>query len=137
MVAYPIKDCPLTAVRFTGEAIHEDEDAFWRKDGSVMPVSYSPAPVDLPGGTGSVVAFRDITERQTRELRELEALSWVGRIRDALDEDRLVLYAQPIIDVATGNTVHHEMLVRMMSPDGEVIAPGGVFAGRRKARPDR
>ena len=83
--------------------------------------------MQLHDGAGSVVAFRDITERQTRELRErheLEALSWVGRIRDALDEDRLVLYAQPIIDVATGTTVHHELLVRMIAPSGEVIAPG-------------
>jgi PAS domain S-box-containing protein len=125
--AYRIEDCPLAKVRFTGEAIHADEDGFRRKDGSVLPVSYSSAPVALQGGTGSVVAFRDITERQARELRErreLEALSWVGRIRDALDEDRLVLYAQPIIEVATGNTVHHELLVRMIAPGGEVIAPG-------------
>jgi PAS domain S-box-containing protein len=125
-VAYPIEDCPLTTVRLTGEAIRADEDGFWRKDGSAMPVSYSSAPVELEGGTGSVVAFRDITERQTRELRErreLEALSWVGRIRDALDEDRLVLYAQPIIELATGNTVHHELLVRMIAPGGDVIAP--------------
>jgi PAS domain S-box-containing protein len=125
--AYPIEDCPLATVRVTGEAIRVEEDGFWRKDGSAMPVSYSSAPVELHDGTGSVVAFRDITERQTRELRErreLEALSWVGRIRDALDEDRLVLYAQPIIDVATGETVHHEMLVRMIAPSGEVIPPG-------------
>jgi PAS domain S-box-containing protein len=126
-VAYPIDDCPLTSVRVTGESIHADEDGFWRKDGSAMPVSYSSAPVDLHDGTGSVVAFRDITERQTRELRErreLKALSWVGRIRDALDDDRLVLYAQPIIDVVTGATAHHELLVRLIAPGGEVIAPG-------------
>jgi PAS domain S-box-containing protein len=125
--AYPIEDCPLTSVRLTGEAIHADEDGFWRKDGSAMPVSYSSAPVVLHDGTGSVVAFRDITERQTRELRErreLEALSWVGRIRDALDEDRLVLYAQPIIEVATGAVAHHELLVRLIARDGAVIAPG-------------
>jgi PAS domain S-box-containing protein len=121
------EDGPLSRVRVTGKAIHADEDGFRRKDGSAMPVSYSSAPVHLQDGTGSVVAFRDITERQTRELRErreLEALSWVGRIRDALDEDRLVLYAQPIIDVASGETIHHELLVRMLAPDGEVIAPG-------------
>jgi len=91
-----------------------------------MPVSYSSAPVRMHDGTGSVVAFRDITERQTRERRErreLEALSWVGRIRDALDEDRLVLYAQPILDVVTGEAVHHELLVRVIAPSGEVIHP--------------
>jgi PAS domain S-box-containing protein len=124
--AYRVEDCPLSRVRITGEAFHADEDGFWRKDGSAMPVSYSSAPVRLQDGTGSVVAFRDITERQTRQLRErrqLEALSWVGRIRDALDEDRLVLYAQPVIDVAPGESVHHELLVRMIAPGGEVIAP--------------
>jgi PAS domain S-box-containing protein len=125
--AYRIEDCPLTRVRIRGESVHSDEDAFWRKDGSAMPVSYSSAPVQLHDGTGCVVAFRDITERQTRALRErreLEALSWVGRIRDALDEDRLVLYAQPIVDVVSGETVHHELLLRMIAPGGEVIAPG-------------
>jgi PAS domain S-box-containing protein len=125
--AYPIEDCPLAAVRHTGEAINTDEDGFWRKDGTVMPVSYSSAPVHLTDGTGSVVAFRDITERRARELqerRELEALSWVGRIRDALDDNRLTLYAQPIIDLRTGETAHHELLVRLVAPGGEVIAPG-------------
>jgi PAS domain S-box-containing protein len=124
---YRIEDCPLANVRTTGEAISVDEDGFWRKDGSAVPVSYSSAPVDLQDGTGSVVAFRDISERQARELRErreLEALSWVGRIRDALAEDRLVLYAQPIIEVVTGETVHHELLIRMIAPCGEIIAPG-------------
>ena len=125
--AYPVEDCPLAAVRVTGEPVHADEDGFWRKDGSSVPVSYSSAPVHLHDGTGSVVAFRDITERQKREAqerRELEALSWVGRIRDGLDEDRFVLYAQPIIDIATGATSHHELLVRLIAPGGEVIAPG-------------
>ncbi len=124
---YRIEDCPLASVRITLEPFHADEDRFWRKDGSAMPVSYSSAPVRLHDGMGSVVAFRDITERQSRELRErraLEALSWVGRIRDALEEKRLVLYAQPIIEVATGRTVQHELLVRLISPDGQVIAPG-------------
>jgi PAS domain S-box-containing protein len=124
---YPVEDCPLAAVRVKGEPVHADEDGFWRKDGSSVPVSYSSAPVRLHDGTGSVVAFRDITERQKRELqerRELEALSWVGRIRDGLDEDRFVLYAQPIIDLATQTTAHHELLVRLIAPNGEVIAPG-------------
>ena len=78
--AFRVEDCPLAKVRITGEAIHADDDGFWRKDGSAIPVSYPSAPVHLHDGTGSVVAFRDITERQTRELQErheLEALSWL------------------------------------------------------------
>lgn len=123
---YAVEDCALAQVRKTGVAVHSEEDLFWRKDGSVLPVSYSSAPVQLTAGVGSVVAFRDITERQERELRirrELEALSWVGRIRDALRESRFMLYAQPITDLLSGETVKHELLVRMIGTNGEVIRP--------------
>jgi PAS domain S-box-containing protein len=125
--AHALADCPLSTVVSTGSPARGDDDRFQCKDGTTIPVSFSSAPVDLRDGTGSVVAFRDITELKVRELevrRELEAMSWVGRIRDALDTDRLTLYAQPILDVATGETVQHELLVRMIGTDGEIIAPG-------------
>ncbi|MBJ7329725.1 MAG: EAL domain-containing protein [Solirubrobacteraceae bacterium] len=124
---YPHQDCPLSRVRHTGEAVLVEDDTFWRQDGSALEVSCSSSPIDLDGGTGSVVAFRDITARKAndrRVRRELEALSWVGRIRDALDEKRLVLFAQPIVDIATGETVYHELLVRMRSLTDESIPPG-------------
>ncbi len=49
-------------------------------------------------------------------------LQWVDRIRTALAEERLALLAQPIMDLDTGR-VHHEILLRMLAPDGELIAP--------------
>jgi diguanylate cyclase (GGDEF)-like protein/PAS domain S-box-containing protein len=52
------------------------------------------------------------------------ALTWVERIRRALDEDRFVLFAQPILDLADRRVARHELLVRMLSEDGEVIGPG-------------
>ncbi len=126
-LSYPIEDCPLAQVSETGVAVHVEEDGFWRKDGSAMAVSYTAAPITLGDARGSVVAFRDITEQKADELRvrrELDALSWVSRIRDALANDRFVLYAQPIIDLTTGATVQHELLLRMLGAAGEVIAPG-------------
>ena len=47
----------------------------------------------------------------------------MGRIRDALDQDRFVLYAQPILDLTTNLVVQHELLLRMVSPEGEIILP--------------
>jgi PAS domain S-box-containing protein len=80
---------------------------------------------------GSVEAFHsqlvDVTDRKERESRlehDVGEAVWLGRIRDALDEDRLVLYAQPIVDLMTGQTVQHELLLRMRSEDGEIIPPG-------------
>jgi diguanylate cyclase (GGDEF)-like protein/PAS domain S-box-containing protein len=52
-----------------------------------------------------------------------QALTWVERIRDALDENRLVVYSQPIIDLETGGVAREELLVRMLDPQGDKIPP--------------
>ena len=60
----------------------------------------------------------DITERKPREasLRaELEDIAGLGEIRRAFQEDRFELHAQPIVDLATGETVQRELLIRMRS----------------------
>ena len=51
-------------------------------------------------------------------------ISWADLIRDALAEDRFVLHAQPIVDVDSGRIGQFELLLRMIDPDGELIAPG-------------
>jgi diguanylate cyclase (GGDEF)-like protein/PAS domain S-box-containing protein len=51
------------------------------------------------------------------------SLTWVERIRTALEQDRLVVHAQPIVDLATGKTVHEELLVRMVDEEGAVVPP--------------
>jgi PAS domain S-box-containing protein len=105
------------------------EQRFLRSDGSVLWGLLHWAPVRREDG--SVEAFHsqlvDITDRKERESRlehDVEEALWLGRIRDALDEDRLVLYAQPIVDLMTGQTVQHELLLRMRDEDGQIIAPG-------------
>lgn len=52
-----------------------------------------------------------------------QALTWVERIRGALEEDRLVVYAQPIVDLETGATAREELLVRMVDANGDKIPP--------------
>ena len=47
----------------------------------------------------------------------------MGRIRDALDQDRFVLYAQPILDLTTNRVVQHELLLRMVTYEGEIVHP--------------
>jgi diguanylate cyclase (GGDEF)-like protein/PAS domain S-box-containing protein len=49
--------------------------------------------------------------------------SWADQIRDALDEDRIVLYRQPIIHLASRAVHRHEVLIRMRSPEGDVLPP--------------
>ena len=116
----------LTAARIEGRSVQISDDTFTRRDGSLFPVAYSAVP--LFSGTsvrGVVVVFRDTTEEQaerTRAQRELNALTWIGRIRDAIDENRLVLYSQPIFPL-TGGECSQELLLRMVGRKGELIPP--------------
>jgi len=71
--------------------------------------------------------FGDVSVRRAAEQHrksERETINWVGRLRDALDEDRLVLYVQPIMDLHTREVVTQELLVRMIDHDGSIIGPG-------------
>jgi diguanylate cyclase (GGDEF)-like protein/PAS domain S-box-containing protein len=52
-------------------------------------------------------------------------LEWVGYVRTAIEEEGLVLFSQPIIDMASGVACAEELLVRMIDPiDGRPIAAG-------------
>jgi PAS domain S-box-containing protein len=122
------EDSELLRVRSLGETVRRDDAVFTRIDGTLLPVAYSAAPlVTRSDVRGAVVVFRDYTgeiAERTRVQRELDALSWVGRTRDAIDEDRLVLYSQPIVALADDVQTSEELLLRMIAPDGRLIAPG-------------
>ena len=127
--------CELVEVRDRGRTIRNADDAFTRKDGTIFPVAYSAAP--LRAGqhvSGVVVVFRDITDEvKERDAlrRELDALTWIGRIRDAIDEQRLVLFAQPV-EPLRGGRPSEELLLRMVGRDGGVVLPGSFLPTAEK-----
>jgi PAS domain S-box-containing protein len=69
---FPAEDCPLLRPRTTGETVHADLDWFFRRDGTMFPVSYWSAPIDTPSGRGAVLAFTDIEEQRRAERAERE-----------------------------------------------------------------
>jgi PAS domain S-box-containing protein len=73
---YPAAECPMLLPRATGTTVRSDLDWFFRRDGSMFPVSYASAPIELREGRGAVVAFTDIEHRlHAEELRsEHEAI---------------------------------------------------------------
>jgi diguanylate cyclase (GGDEF)-like protein/PAS domain S-box-containing protein len=52
------------------------------------------------------------------------AFHWIDEIRDALEEDRLILHAQAIVPTTGQGDRRHELLLRMRSREGQVIPPG-------------
>ncbi|MGB7589597.1 MAG: diguanylate cyclase [Solirubrobacterales bacterium] len=78
--------------------------------------------------TAADVALYEAKEAGRDEIRVYSgdaggALKWVQRIRNALAEERFALYGQPIVELKSGDVSHHELLVRMVSEDGDMIPP--------------
>lgn len=108
---------------------YQRENRHRQPDGSCVWVLIRVMPIRDPDG--HVEAFYthvvDVTERKQRDERFASYISdavWLGRIRDALDDDRLMLYQQPIVDLRSGETVQRELLLRMREENGEVLLPG-------------
>jgi diguanylate cyclase (GGDEF)-like protein/PAS domain S-box-containing protein/excisionase family DNA binding protein len=48
---------------------------------------------------------------------------WAKRLRDALDDDRISLFAQPVVRLKDQKSMHHEVLVRLRDDQGGFILP--------------
>jgi diguanylate cyclase (GGDEF)-like protein/PAS domain S-box-containing protein/excisionase family DNA binding protein len=48
---------------------------------------------------------------------------WAKRLRDALDDDRITLFAQPVVRLKDQKPMHHEILVRLRDDQGGFIQP--------------
>jgi PAS domain S-box-containing protein len=60
------QECPILLPRAGGPEFH-GEDYLLRRDGSLLPVEFWSAPIDLPDGRGAVVSFIDVSERRRTE----------------------------------------------------------------------
>lgn len=49
---------------------------------------------------------------------------WINEVQQALLEQRLMPYYQPIVHISSGKTTRYEALMRMHNVGGEVISPG-------------
>jgi diguanylate cyclase (GGDEF)-like protein len=50
-------------------------------------------------------------------------VGWMNRLRRALDKDEFELRFQPINRIDSGETTHHEVLIRLRSEDGKLVSP--------------
>ncbi len=52
-----------------------------------------------------------------------ENIEWIHKIKDAIEDDRIVPYFQPIVDNKIGVITKYEALVRLIDKNGKVISP--------------
>jgi EAL domain-containing protein (putative c-di-GMP-specific phosphodiesterase class I) len=75
---------------------------------------------------GAIAVFADVTAQRAREGEMHEALQAADMaidMEEAIAAGDLVLYSQPIVDLATGQPVLEELLLRVRSRDGNVVSP--------------
>jgi len=138
--------CPLEYAREIGESLRQSIRDFrfsWRGKHFSIGVSVGLVSIDAEsGGLADVMSCADtacysakdmgrdqlqVYNRQAGEASRLHGqMRWVTRIRDALEEDRFVLYHQPIVSLADEDDsgTRCEFLLRMLSSDGTLVPPG-------------
>ncbi len=123
----PLVDCPILPSIKQGETVRSHDDLFKREDGSTISVDYTAAPLLLDGNPdASIVVFSDISpqKRRDKELQaQVDSLSELRAIRTAIEDDRLLAYAQPVISLKSGEAVMHELLIRIEGEDHIPVPP--------------
>lgn len=110
-------DCPVYLTFKSNEPRFVADDTFWKKDGSGFPVEYSSTPMhDHKGETiGSVVVFRDISERKLAEeeaRRHQAELAHMGRLNTMGEMASGIAHElnQPLTAIATNAYASIKML---------------------------
>jgi diguanylate cyclase (GGDEF)-like protein/PAS domain S-box-containing protein len=73
-----------------------------------------------------------VSGRDAASSARTRALSWVERLRDALEHDGFVLFEQPILDLARDRVDRSELLIRLLDGEGGVIAPGAFLGAAER-----
>ncbi|MCC7547651.1 MAG: EAL domain-containing protein [Burkholderiales bacterium] len=72
------------------------------------------------GGRNRHVMF----DQDAQSLRRTHnRVQWANKLREVLDNDRLLLYSQPVVRLKDLKTVHCEILVRLRDDQGNVVLP--------------
>jgi EAL domain-containing protein (putative c-di-GMP-specific phosphodiesterase class I) len=126
-----LEDLPLMRA-LEGEVVRGVEVLVTTIAGEML-LSTSANPVNDERGRrrGAVAVFEDVTEARAREAQirtEMRHMGVALEVEDAINADRLLLHAQPIVEISSGETVLEELLVRMRSLDGTLAGPAGFLA---------
>jgi diguanylate cyclase (GGDEF)-like protein/PAS domain S-box-containing protein len=114
--------------RVSAEGRWDGELLVRHKDGSLFTAYVRNRLIlDDDGEPAAIVGVAvDVSERvaaETQQRRDAAKLACLNDVEQALRDDRLVLHAQPIIDLQTGDAVQHELLLRMVDGNGEILSP--------------
>jgi diguanylate cyclase (GGDEF)-like protein/PAS domain S-box-containing protein/excisionase family DNA binding protein len=115
---------PATEQRIVSNLSASIGIALYPFDGSDVPSLFSNVDIAMYQakelGRNRHVVFDQASESLRSTHRRIH---WAKRLRDALDDDRFCLFAQPVVRLRDHKAVHHEVLVRLRDDAGGYILP--------------
>ena len=81
--------------------------------------------------TKTFVAYRPELEVSKQYA---DNLHWLHVIREAIEQDRIIPYFQPILNNRSGAIDKFESLMRIQAPDGSIVPPGAFFTIAKKSK---
>jgi PAS domain S-box-containing protein/diguanylate cyclase (GGDEF)-like protein len=72
--------------------------------------------------------------RMSKSEDYAQNIEWIRKIKEAIDEDRVVTYYQPILNNQTQEIVKYETLVRMLDKDGHPVSTWTFLEIAQKAK---
>jgi len=61
-------------------------------------------------------------------------IRWTSKLREAIADDRIVPFYQPIVDAKSGKIERYEALVRLIEPNGAIVSPFFFLEISKKAK---
>jgi diguanylate cyclase (GGDEF)-like protein/PAS domain S-box-containing protein len=140
-----LANCPLEPAQRIAESLRQTVSDFhfvWQ--GKAFPIAISIGLVNFTGSDGltlsDILSTADAACYMAKDkgrnrihtyhpgdddfAKRHGEMNWIGRIQKALDENRLVLYAQKIMPLNNEDQdEHHELLLRMLDEQGNLIPP--------------
>jgi PAS domain S-box-containing protein len=111
------ESCEIGKVIRSGEMYRSDNETFWCKVGTPLPVSVISSPIVEQGKVvGSVVTFQDITQRKFYEEELLRDNEQLDAILNAITESIILLDHENIVLVINPTAAH-----RLGKEPGEII----------------
>lgn len=121
---YPAHECHIYAAFRDGEVRHVDNEVFWRKDGTAIPVEYTSTPIIERGHlVGAVVMFRDISDRKQAEEQLRAALGEVQTLKQRLELENAYLQEEYLSEHNYKEIVGRSAAISQVIRQIELVAP--------------